>query len=235
MDDSMRRHHERNGTAHQFGTDNAADLPVGHPAIQLFIEIGVHNANAAAKDAAFTQKFGSSKAATVVKTGVATAVLTWIARNADAADAMRDLHVGIEKQFPPPRKLSKVALLARGRADYAATAANEADFVMYGNFPADFRTQLNTACDDLEAAISNQDTQSDERVIARAEVEAEVEASNRKVRLAHPLMKNLYHGNRAKYAGWVSASHVEAAPKTSVTPTPVPPIGGNPIPEPPTP
>jgi len=145
MDDSMRRHHERNGTAHQFGTDNAADLPVGHPAIQLFTEIGVHNANAAAKDAAFTQKFGSSKAATVVKTGVATAVLTWIARNADAADAMRDLHIGIEKQFPPPRKLSKVALLARGRADYAATAANEADFVMYGNFPADFRTQLNTA------------------------------------------------------------------------------------------
>jgi len=220
MDDRIRLEHERNLRVSQYASDNAGDIVVPSPAATLLGEIGTHNTNASTGDAEYTQKYGSSRAATVSKNAAESVLRTWIERMSVAADAMRDLHNGIEKQFPTPRKLNKAALLARGRADYMASDPYEADFIAYGSFPADFRAQLNTACDDFESSTANQDTQTDDRIMARAAVEDEVTQSSRKVRLLHGIMKNLYFGNAAKTAGWHAAYHVESSPKKKTPPTP---------------
>lgn len=220
MDDDLRRHHERNGRVKEFGIDNVVDFKSGTPGGDLFTSVGTHYDNANGKDATYTEKFGSGKAATTVKTGTKTTVLTWIERMATAADSMRDLHPGINDQFPRPRKLNLAALLARGRADYLASAPYEADFILYGSFPADFRAQLDTACDDFEAATAAQGTEIDERVAANAEVEDEVEQANRDVRLLDGIVKGKYYGNPGKLAAWASASHAESAPKKKKKPKP---------------
>lgn len=88
-----------------------------------------------------------------------------------------------------------------------------------GSFPADSRDQLNTACDDFEAAIASKGTQTDEQVAAHAEVEDEVEQANRKVRLLDGIVRNRYFGNPGMLAAWASASHAESAPKKK-KPTP---------------
>ena len=213
MDDDLRRHHERNGRVKEFGIDNAADFVSPNPGGALFAEIGTHYDNANGKDAIFTEKFGAGKAATTVKTGTKTELLTWIDRMAIAADSMRDLHPGINDQFPRPRNLNQPALLARGRADYLASAPYADDFINYGSLPNHFRDMLNTACDDFEAATAAQGTEIDERVAANAEVEDEVEQANRKVRLLDGIVRSKYYGNPGKLAAWASASHAEAAPK----------------------
>ncbi len=96
----------------------------------------------------------------------------------------------------------------------------EADFILYGSFPADFRDQLNAACDDFEEATAEQGSEMDERVAARAEVEDEVEQANRKVRLLDGIVRSKYYGNPGKLAAWASASHAESAPKKKKPPTP---------------
>ena len=220
MDDDLRRHHERNGRVKEFGTDNIIDFKGGSPGGDLFTGVGTHYDNANAKDAVYTEKFGAGKAATTVKTGTKTTLLTWIDRISIAADSMRDLHPGINDQFPRPRKLNQPALLARGRADFLASAPYEADFIIYGSFPADFRDQLKTACDDFETATAAQGTEIDERVAANAEVENEVEQANRDVRLLDGIVRSKYYGNPGKLAAWASASHAESAPKKKKPPTP---------------
>ena len=59
-----------------------------------------------------------------------------------------------------------------------------------------------------------------EHVAATADMSAKVRQGMIKVRILDGIVRNVYANNPGKLAAWLSASHVEKAPKKKTPPTP---------------
>ncbi len=94
----------------------------------------------------------------------------------------------------------------------------DADFVAYG-LSATFRADLNATADAFEASFSNTASATAEHVEATADTAAKVRQGMVIVRVLDGIVKNRYANDPGKLAAWISASHVEKAPKKR-TPTP---------------
>ena len=128
---------------------------------------------------------------------------------------------GISDKFRFRRNSSDASLLAKGRAFHSESGPYEANFIDY-DMPADFRTVLNTTCDAFEASFSSTASATAEHVAATAEVISNNRQGMIIVRTLDGVLKNKYANNPGKLAAWISASHVEKAPKTKPKP-PTPP------------
>lgn len=126
---------------------------------------------------------------------------------------------GISDKFLFRRNLNDADLLAKARAFHSESAPYEADFVAYEMDP-DFRKDLNDAADAFEATFGATATATGEHVAATAETAAKLRQMNVAVRILDGIVKNKYANNPGKLAAWISASHVEKAPKKKDPPTP---------------
>jgi hypothetical protein len=72
----------------------------------------------------------------------------------------------------------------------------------------------------FEATFGATATATAEHVSATAETASKLRQMNISVRILDGIVKNKYANNPGKLASWVSASHVEKAPKKKDTPTP---------------
>ena len=73
---------------------------------------------------------------------------------------------------------------------------------------------------DFEASFSSAATATAEHVSATAETASKLRQMNVSVRILDGIVKNKYANNPGKLASWISASHVEKAPKKKEDPTP---------------
>lgn len=125
---------------------------------------------------------------------------------------------GIADKFRLPRNRNDADLLNKARAFATEAAPYNADFQAYG-LPPTFIADLTAAADAFEASFSNTAAATAEHVAATAETGESIRRGMVAVRILDGIVKNKYSGDVGKLAAWISASHVEKAPKKK-TPTP---------------
>lgn len=123
----------------------------------------------------------------------------------------------IADKFRLQRNMSDADMLAKARAFHSESATYEADFIAYGMNP-NFRKDLNDAANAFEASFSNTASATAEHVAATADTSAKIREGMIKVRILDGIVRNVYANDPGKLAAWISASHVEKAPKKKPTP-----------------
>ncbi len=130
--------------------------------------------------------------------------------------------MGLEAQFQRPANGTDEALLNTAHS-YATNALPlKAQFIAH-EMPADFIEELNEGIVDLEAAIANQGNAVGDHVSASAALEDALDRCDDTVRKEDPIMKNKYADDPGTLAEWISASHVERAPRRKKAVTSPPP------------
>jgi hypothetical protein len=219
MDDGTRRRYEMLVQVGQFGIDNAADFTT--------IAIATTNFGALSDIVADTDLVSASQQAGLgeaaqqfeVKDTARENLREHVSDISRTAKSMEYAFDGISNKFLFQRNMADAAMLAKARAFYEDSGTYEADFVAYG-MPANFRTALGAAADAFESSFSATASAKAEHVAATAEMSAKVRQGMIKVRILDGIVRNVYANNPGKLAAWLSASHVEKAPKKKTTPTP---------------
>jgi hypothetical protein len=221
MTDEGRRRWEAFMRMHQFNLDNPGDHAAGSPGAAQFAVLANIVTN--------VQASGSEQAAAVGESGQKFEIKGTKRENMRAimsemstlARSMEYEIDGIQAQFRMPRNRNDADLLNGARAFHSESAQYEADFIRYG-IDNHFRDQLADAANEFEASMLAAASAVGERVEATAELEDWVVQGMRARRILDPINRIKYADNPGKLAAWLSASHIEKAPKAKPKPTPTP-------------
>ena len=118
-----------------------------------------------------------------------------------------------------PRSRSVQNLILAGRAFAADAVEYKADFIRYG-LDLKFIENLTTATDALEAAYSETDESTQERVGTNAALVPLFKDGMIKVNRLQPIVRMKYRNDAANFSAWIYASHLEREPR----PAPSPPV-----------
>ncbi|MGB9180407.1 MAG: hypothetical protein WCB68_14335 [Pyrinomonadaceae bacterium] len=89
----------------------------------------------------------------------------------------------------------------------------QAEFIERG-LPADFLEDLAADIEQLETSTTQKIQGTEAHVAATAAIDELIERGMRAVRELDPVMRNVFAADPARLAAWLSASHVERAPKS---------------------
>ena len=210
MNDSDRRRYEMQVRANQFGVDNAGDFTgIG---TTKFGELGTLVNDVESKSSAQQSGFGEAAQQFEVKDTCRENLRDEMSDISRTAKSMEYAFDGISDKFRFQRNMPDAAMLAKARAFYDESLPYEADFIAYG-LDTDFRKDLKYAADAFEASFSNTASATAEHVAATADEAAKVREGMVIVRILDGIVKNKYANDPGKLAAWLSASHVEKAPK----------------------
>lgn len=151
------------------------------------------------------------------------------------AKSMEYAFGGISNKFQFQRNMSDANMLAKARAFYTESLAYNADFIAYG-LPSTLRAdpascatparggvaafrRRGCGSDTFEASFSNAASATAYTQAATADEAAKVRVRLIIVRTLDGIVRNKYANDPGKLAAWISASHVEKAPKKK-DPTP---------------
>lgn len=207
MNDSDRRRYEMLVRVKQFGIDNAADFT--GIATTKFAEIGSNVDQTEAKSAAQQAGFGETAQQFEVKDTARENLRDEMSAIARTARSMEYSFDGISEQFRFQRNLSDEIMLARARAFATAAVARQADFIAYG-----LSATFNAAANAFEATFASAASATAEQVAATAETAAFIREGMIAKRVLDGIVRNRYADDPGKLAAWLSASHVEKAPKS---------------------
>ncbi len=219
MNDRERARYDMFVRVRQFGLDNAADFPVGSVSAVQFGEITtvidlIEQLGAQQASSFGEARFGFS--------GKATARENLREEMSEISRTSRSMvyqFPGINLLFRMPRADNDANLLASGRAFYTESGDYADDFIAYG-LPATFRNELLAAANAFEQSFGAPGTAIDSQVEATAEIGEAVRRGMIAWRILNGVVKNKYRNDVGKLAAWLSASHIEKAPKPAPEPTP---------------
>jgi hypothetical protein len=217
MNDADRRRYEMQVRAAKFGADNAADFT--GLAATTFAELTALVEGSETKSAAQSAGMGDAAQLFNVKSTCRENLRDQMSDIARTSKSMEYAIDGISNKFFFQRNLNDASLLAKARAFYTESAPYDDDFKNYG-LDKDFRDHLNDAADAFEATFSNTATATAEHVAATADLASKISQGMVKVRVLDGIVRNKYAADPGKLAAWLSASHVEKAPKKKESPTP---------------
>lgn len=123
----------------------------------------------------------------------------------------------VAESFRMPRGNSDAQLLAHARAFLSEASSRKNEFIAYG-MPADFLTDLQTDIDAFEAALGTTGAATGSHVEATAEIDEAIRSGMIAVRILNGIVKNVFRNDAGKLAAWLSASHIERAPKRNPKP-----------------
>jgi hypothetical protein len=212
MTDSERRRLETFIRIRQFGLDNAADFPPGSIGAVQFGVIGTVITE--------TEQFAGDQAAAIGDSRQSFATKETARENlreemyeiVRTARSMQYQFDGIEDKFRMPANMSDQNLLATARAFHTESEPYNADFQAYG-LGDKFRQDLQTAIDAFEAAMNPTGSAIDSQIAGTAEIGAAIRQGMIARRILEGVVKNKFANNVGKLAAWLSASHIEKAPK----------------------
>jgi len=199
-----------------FGIDNAGDF--SGIATTTFAALSALVNDAESKSAAQQSGFGEAAQQFEVKDTAREDLRDEMSAISRTAKSMEYAFDGISDKYRFQRNMSDADLLAKARAFHSESLTYNADFIAYG-LPATFRADLDAAANAFEASFSNTASATAEHVAATAETSAKIREGMIKARVLDGIVRNVYANNPGKLASWISASHVEKAPKKQ-TPTP---------------
>ena len=131
---------------------------------------------------------------------------------ADTAKVMEYAIDGIADKFRMPYNQTDQNMLATARSWVDEATGYETEFIQYG-LQADFLTLLNDAAEAFDASMTAPVTAIDQRVAATALIGESIRRGMIALRICDTVMRNNYFDQPGKLAAWISASHVERAPK----------------------
>lgn len=217
MTDSETRRLEAFIRIRQFGADNAADFPAGSIGKTQFEVIDTVIGEVETQTGDQSAGRGQSRQDTVTKDTARENLRESLYDVSRTARSMKYQFDGIEAKFRMPENRSDQSLLATGRAFYDESAAYDADFESYG-LDRTFRADLLAEIEAFENAIDPTGTAIDEHVAATAVIGEAIRRGMIARRVLEGVVTNKYRNNVGKLAAWLSASHVEKAPKPAPTP-----------------
>ena len=119
---------------------------------------------------------------------------------------------GLEQKFRSPRDLKEQELLATARMFAADALPLKAEFIKRG-LPTTFLDDLNDDIAAFEETLTQRTQGRETHVNATAMIDDLIERGMQIVRQLDPIMRNLFEDEPGKLAAWLSASHVERAPR----------------------
>lgn len=217
MNDSERRRYEMLVRVNQFGVDNAGDFPSGVGAAQFAVVTTVVS-ETESKSALQAGGFAEAAQQFEVKDTCRENLRDEMSDISRTAKSMEYEFDGIADKFRFQPNMNDATMLATARAFITEAGPYSANFIAYG-LPATFLADLTAAADAFEASFSNTAAATAEHVAATADEAAKVRTGMVIVRILDGIVKNKYANDPGKLAAWISASHVEKAPKKK-EPTP---------------
>jgi hypothetical protein len=119
---------------------------------------------------------------------------------------------GLEDKFRLPRSPKDQELLNTARAFAADAQPLAAEFVRRG-LPADFLADLASDIESLEQAVNRKTEGRTAHVAATAAIDDLIEEGMKHLRQLDTVVRNIFADDPATLAAWISASHVERAPR----------------------
>lgn len=217
MNDDNRRRYEMQVRVVQFGTDNSGDF-TGF-ATTKFGELSTIVTEIETESAAQQSGFGEAAQQYEVKDTARENLRDQMAAISRTSKSMEYEFDGISDKFKFQRNMPDVTMLGKARAFVTEANPYKSDFENYG-LPAGFIGDLTTAADAFEATFSTTASATAEHVAATAEEASKIRQGMIIVRILDGIVKNRYANDPGKLAAWISASHVEKAPKKTPPPTP---------------
>ena len=220
MKSKERRRYDMFTRVGQFGTDNAADFPVGSVGAAQFAEVVAvinmldqltGNQSIGLNDARYSFA-GKNTARENLREDLSDIAMT--------ARSMVYQFPNIDEKFRLPRNKNDQQLLAAARAFLAEATAMKNDFIAYG-MPSDFTDDLQADIETFENCFNMTGNAIDTHTEATAAIDGAVRRGMIAVRTLNGVIRNVYRNNPGKLAAWTSASHVERTAKKAPEPAPV--------------
>lgn len=215
MTDREREYYNTYVRVRDFGVENAADFPLnsaGDINFKIFAPEIVK-----VEDSGALQESNIGKQATAMKESAAVEILTDLREINRTARALGVDNPSIAKLFQMPQNDNYQKLLAGAMAFYKDSEDFETQLISYG-LPANFRADLQTDINALEAATTDQNEAKDIKTGATGEIGSCMKIMNEALNRLRGIVPNVYRNTPSKLASWASASHVERPPQTPPTP-----------------
>lgn len=217
MNDTERRYYERGVRVSQFGIDNAGDF--SGKATTEFANVTTLVNETEGEAAKQQSGFGEAGQQFEIKDTAREELRELMSAISRTAKSMEYEFDGISDKFLFRRNLPDANLLAKARAFIIEATPYANDFKEYG-LPGTLIADLTALADAFETSFGATATATGEHVAATAETASKLRQMNVAVRVLDGIVKNKYANNPGKLAAWISASHVEKAPKKKDPPTP---------------
>lgn len=206
----------------EFGVAETVEFPVPTLGGRLFVDLNGVRTELDAQAARQSSGRSSARQGTTTRQEGRENLREDLDAMSRTALAMGEDVPGLEDKFRRPRgSISDQALLAIARAAALDAPAFEASFIEYG-LPADFLEDLNADIAAFETAINAQESGRRGHVTATAAIDEIIERGMKIVRRLDAIVRNRFRDDPARLAAWLSARHVERAPRRRKT-TPTPP------------
>ena len=128
------------------------------------------------------------------------------------AKSMAHEMAGFDEKFRMPRTSGYGAVIIAARAFLADATPLKSVFLEY-DLPEDFLTDLGADIAAFDAAEGDQGSGLTERVGATRELDEAIRAGTTALRRLDPIIKNKCRSDAGKLAQWITASHIERAPR----------------------
>jgi hypothetical protein len=138
--------------------------------------------------------------------------------------------MGLAKEFPLPDRGNDNNLLNVARAYVPKVQARQAEFLEH-EMPADFIADLQANITALEAAIAEHGNAVGDHVQAGDAIDETDDQIDEVIDTLDAILRPKYANNRPVLTEWLSARHVERAPKRSAEAKTPPPSGATPTPQ----
>jgi len=207
MDDNQNRAYQRAIRVREFNAQRIADFSETGVGREFFEDLIAAIANAHRLGEEQTTGLGHARQGTLSRRDARAA----LQRAVDAIFRIARA-LGREGEFQRPANDTDEALLNTAQS-YARNALPlKAQFIKY-EMPASFIDDLNEDIADLEAARASQGNAVGDHVSASAALDDALDHCDDIVRKEDPIMKTKYANDPGTLAEWISASHVERAPR----------------------
>jgi hypothetical protein len=220
MNDADTRRYESFLRGQEVGRANASLIPASSLATELFTRLSNIITNIQKQSDLQSSSQRAAQQSTTSKASARDEVLLDLRAIARTARGIALVTPGLEDKFRLPRNVRDQDLLSIARSSAVDAEPFKAEFIKRG-LPADFLEDLNDDIAAFEQAITQQIQGTEAQVAATAALDDLIDEGIRTMRELDPVMRNLFADNPGILAQWLSASHVERAPrKKKATPPP---------------
>lgn len=206
----------------EFKTINAARIPADSFATTLFTRLNQITTKMQAASSQQASGARASQEATASKSLARQELIEDLMRVSRTARGMRRTMPGLEDKFRSPGRMSDQELLAVARA-FAADALPLKDEFIRRGLRADFIEDLNEDIEKFEEALTRQTRAGSSKVSGTAAIEELAAEGMETLRELDPIIRNIFEDDTATLATWLSARHVERAPRRKREETPTKP------------
>jgi len=200
-----------------YGFENAASFPATSFGGELFAKLTVAATKLEQHIAQQVSGRTSKEQGSSTKASARSALQSSLDRIRRSARSMAATVPGIDSKFRIPGRLTDQGLIGTAQAFAADALLFKADFLRFA-MPADFIEDLDEQIAEFQSALTRQQTGKGHQVMATAGIDDTLDEALSAVRQLDAIVRNTFHDDPARLAGWTSARHVERAPRAKKSP-----------------